>query len=205
MKLSLKLGVPPKYDVFLMLLGFVFFGWFCLENVSPLYGQTKVDSPVKKEEIRKSSLETTKSSKRAKNINVEALRMMEKIEVKTKELKKREEQIEIRENQLKTLEEKVKGDLKKVEAALKKSKELMNISTDLREEKINSLVKIYSAMKPDDAAPLVAALDEKIAIQILSKMKSKIAGQVMGKLDTKAAKKLSERIVGVDIFAKDKK
>ena len=172
---------------------------------APALSPGRSDTSESKKITTEPSTKKSKSPKRPKTINLEALRMMEKIEMKAKELKKREEQVQIREAQLKTLEAEVKKDLQKIEAALEKSKELMNVSTNLREENLKSLVKIYSSMRPDDAAPLVAALDEKIAIQILSRMKSKIAGQVMGKLDTQSAKKLSEKIIGTDIFGKAKK
>jgi len=189
---------------FLMATVFIFYVYFSFVTVSLLYAQTE-NALTEQKKPQESTVQPRKLPKRSKTISLETLRMMEKIEIKTRELKKREEKIRIREDQLKTLEAKVKQDLQKIEIALKKSKELMNVSTDLREENINSLVKIYSAMRPDDAAPLVAALDEKIAIQILSRMKSKIAGKVMGKLETSAAKKLSEKIVGADIFGKGKK
>ena len=203
MKSRSKLDVILKRRSILMAAVSIFYVYFSFFTIALLYAQTE-NASTEEEKPQESTVQPSKLPKRSKSISLETLRMMEKIEIKTRELKKREEEIRIREDQLKTLEAKLKQDLQKIETALKKSKELMNVSTDLREENLNSLVKIYSAMRPDDAAPLVAALDEKIAIQILSRMKSKIAGKVMGKLETSAAKKLSEKIVGADIFGKDK-
>ena len=197
-------AVPPRAVMFMALAATLAAPVF-IDADAPAFAQAEGGAPAGQEASPEPVVQQPKLPERPKTVSLETLRMMEKIEIKTRELKKREEQIRIREAQVKKLEARVKEDLQKIEAALKKSQELMNVSTDLREENLDSLVKIYSAMRPDDAAPLVAALDEKIAIQILSRMKSKIAGQVMGKLDTQSAKKLSEKIIGTDVFGRDKK
>ena len=178
---------------------------FLVLETSVVWAQKKNDKPQEGPQEEVKPAEAPKLPERPKTINLEKLRMMEKIERKTRELKKREKEIGVKETQLKALEAKIREDLQKIEVALQKSKELIGVSTDLREENLASLVKIYSAMRPEDAAPLISALNEKIAVQIISKMKSKIAGQVMSKLDTQAAKKISEKIVGADLFADGKK
>jgi|GEM_PF-4601645 len=132
----------------------------------------------------------------ARPVSLETLRMMEKIEQKTKDLKQREERVRAKEQQLKVLEKKVKADLKEVRQVLKKTEEMLGLSKDISEEKIDALVKIYSSMPPQSAAPLVGSLDEKLAVQIIARMKSKIAGQVLGQLDPKVAKNITEKIIG---------
>ena len=130
------------------------------------------------------------------SLNPETLRMMEMIERKNRELRQREENLALREKNLKTLEAKVREDLKKIEEALARSEELVGIKRDLIEKNVNNLVKVYSTMKPDQAATLLEALDEGVAIQILSRMKSKTAGAVLGRMKTEVAKRISEKIAG---------
>jgi len=102
----------------------------------------------------------------------------------------------LREKNLETLEQKVRADLKKIEDALIRSEEHVGIKRDLIEKNINSLTKVYSAMKPREAATLLESLDQGIAIQIISRMKSKVAGKILGKMKTRVAKNISESIAG---------
>lgn len=129
-------------------------------------------------------------------LNPATLRLMEMIEKKNRELKKRETGLLLREKNLELLEQKVRADLKKIEDALIRSEEQVGIKRDLIEKNIISLVKIYSAMKPQEASTLLENLDQAIAIQIISRMKSKVAGKIMGKMDTRVAKNISESIAG---------
>lgn len=129
-------------------------------------------------------------------LNPETLRLMEMIEKKTRELKKRETELLLREKNLELLKQKVRADLKKIEDALIRSEEQVGIKRNLIEKNINALVKIYSAMKPQEASTLLESLDQAIAIQIISRMKSKVAGKIMGKMDTRVAKNISESIAG---------
>ena len=129
-------------------------------------------------------------------LNPETLRLMEMIEKKNRELKKREAELLLREKNLEALEQKVRADLKKIEDALIRSEEQVGIKRDLIEKNVNSLTKVYSAMKPQEAATLLESLDQGIAIQIISRMKSKVAGKIMGKMNTRVAKNISESIAG---------
>ncbi len=129
-------------------------------------------------------------------ISPETLRMLEVIEKKNRELKNREERLQVKEQTLKNLELKLQADLQKIDDALAKSREEFGMRRNFVDKNLDSLVNVYSAMKPADAANLLGALDEDIAVQIVSRMKSKTAGSVMGKMDTLVAKKISEKIAG---------
>lgn len=129
-------------------------------------------------------------------ISPETFRMIETIENKNRELKKREEELRLKEVRLKALEAKVSKDLEKIERSIAESKEQMGIQDEKTRENVDALVKVYSSMKPEEAANLVAAIDEDLALSIISGMKSKIAGQVLSKLDVKVAKRISEKLAG---------
>ena len=61
---------------------------------------------------------------------------------------------------------------------------------------MDALIKVYSTKKPAEAANLLAAIDQHLALQIISGMKSKIAGQVLSQLDVKVAKAITEKMAG---------
>ena len=126
----------------------------------------------------------------------ETFRMIETIENKNRELKKREEELRIKQTRLEALEAKVRKDLDKIEKNISESKKQMGIQDEKTKENVEALIKVYSSMKPEDAANLVEAIDEGLALQIISGMKSKIAGQVLSNLDVKVAKRISENLAG---------
>jgi len=143
-----------------------------------------------------------KLPKQNATINPETFRMMEMIEKKNKELKIREDALATKETQLKTLEENIKKDLAKIELALKESKEQFGMKENLIKKNVDELIKVYSTMKADQAATLIAAIDEDLALRIISGMKSKVAGEVLSKLDVKVAKAISEKLAGKTVEVK---
>mgnify|MGYP003960263355 CR=1 FL=1 len=129
-------------------------------------------------------------------VSPETFRMIETIENKNRELKKREEELRIKEVRLEALEAKVRKDLEKIEKSISESKEQMGLQAEKTKENVAALIKVYSSMKPEEAANLVEAIDEDLALKIVSGMKSKIAGQVLSKLDVQVAKQISEKLAG---------
>ena len=129
-------------------------------------------------------------------VSPETFRMIETIENKNRELKKREEELRIKQTRLEALEAKVRKDLDKIEKSISESKEQMGIQDEKAKKNVEALIKVYSSMKPEEAANLVEAIDEGLALQIISGMKSKIAGQVLSNLDVKVAKRISENLAG---------
>jgi len=129
-------------------------------------------------------------------VNPETFRMIETIENKNRELKKREEELRLKEVRLEALEAKVRKDLEKIEKSISESKEQMGAQDEKTKENVDALIKVYSSMKPEEAANLIEAIDEDLALKIVSGMKSKIAGQVLSKVDVKVAKRISEKLAG---------
>jgi len=129
-------------------------------------------------------------------VSPETFRMIETIENKNREIKKREEELRLKEIRLEALEAKVRQDLEKIEKNIAESKELIGAQDAKTKENVDALIKVYSSMKPEEAASLVEAIDEELALKIVSGMKSKIAGQVLSKLNVKVAKRISEKLAG---------
>jgi len=132
----------------------------------------------------------------------ETFRMLETIEKKNEELEKREEALKIKELKIKAIEAKVSKNLEKIENRISKSKQQLGIQEEKTKKNVQALVKVYSSMKPGEAAKLIEAIDEDLALKIVSGMKSKIAGKVLSQLDVKIAKRISETLAGK---VKDKK
>ncbi len=128
---------------------------------------------------------------KASPINIDILETIKKrsedLDAKENSLKQQEEQL----NMLKlTLEEK----MQKMNEVQKKIEELLAARTDLIERSVKHLVKVYSSMKPNEAARLLEKLDKDISIQILSKMKGKSAAKILEKMDGTMAANISDKI-----------
>ena len=95
--------------------------------------------------------------------------------------------------------------MQKINLALAKSDEQLGLKDERTRQNIDSLIKVYSSMKPEEAASILEALDEDLAIKIISGMKSQTAGQVLSQLNVKIAKTISERLAGKILKDESKK
>ena len=59
-----------------------------------------------------------------------------------------------------------------------------------------SLVKLYSKMKPDNAAPQLAAMDEEAAAALLLKLSPKASSAILDQMETAKAARLASVIIG---------
>ena len=156
----------------------------------------KIFSKLEEEKEKEKEKEKIRLPGQMPAVSPETFRMIETIENKNRELKKREEELRIKQTRLEALEAKVRKDLDKIEKSISESKEQMGIQDERAKKNVEALIKVYSSMKPEEAANLVEAIDEGLALQIISGMKSKIAGQVLSNLDVKVAKRISENLAG---------
>jgi flagellar motility protein MotE (MotC chaperone) len=182
-------------------------GLYLLENLDPAYAEVKQineETGKVRAETETLPLEDQEAKEKEKvrlpgqtpAVSPETFRMIEIIENKNREIKKKEEELRLKEVRLEALEAKILKDLKKIEKSISESKEQMGAQDAKTKANVNSLIKVYSSMKPEEAASLVEAIDEELALSIVSGMKSKIAGQVLSKLNVKVAKRISEKLAG---------
>jgi flagellar motility protein MotE (MotC chaperone) len=65
----------------------------------------------------------------------------------------------------------------------------------VEDQQFKHLIKIYSAMKPQNAADLIEKLDIKLAIELLSKMKGDDVGKILSFVKIDKAAKISEGLI----------
>jgi flagellar motility protein MotE (MotC chaperone) len=90
----------------------------------------------------------------------------------------------------------------------KKIAELTKLRDEIKSEKAQKkaaedqqfkhLIKIYSAMKPQNAADLIEKLDIKLAIELLSRMKGDDVGKILSFVKIDKAAKISEGLIKQD-------
>jgi flagellar motility protein MotE (MotC chaperone) len=77
----------------------------------------------------------------------------------------------------------------------------------LRKERVNKLVKVYSNMKADAAAEVLANMTDKdseeLAVLIIDGLKGRTAGKIMGAMEAKDAIRLSRKYARYRKFKKE--
>jgi len=116
---------------------------------------------------------------------------LQKLGERRQELDRRAGEMDDREKLLKAVEMRIierTASLKQIEETI----EALLAKHDEREQaQLNSLVKIYSAMKPKEAAEIFNSLDDDVLIAIVEKMKEKKMGAILAKMNINKAKKLT--------------
>ncbi|AGH96357.1 MotE family protein [Pseudobdellovibrio exovorus] len=118
-------------------------------------------------------------------------------------LAERKKQLDQREEELNKLAEKIEKQKVEIAEKLQKLEETRaRISTALEEKirdddtKVDTLVQMYSNMKPQQAAKVFETLDEDLVIEILGRMKKKNAADILNLIAPEKAQVFAERYTG---------
>lgn len=118
-------------------------------------------------------------------------------------IKEKTRQLELKEEELARTE----AELEAQKIALEKRiEELNNLRRDISsvlenkvkvdDAKVETLVQVYTNMKPVQAARVIETLDEDLAVEILNRMKKKSAADIMNMLKPEKAQIFSEKLAG---------
>lgn len=164
---------------------------FLYQTGLPLFGGSKALASEQKKENQKTQTKN-EAEYTKETIDLEFLiqkkAQIEKEEKRIKE--KKEELIAIQDDINKKIAE-----LTKLRDEIKSEKTRKKIA---EEQQFKHLVKIYSAMKPQNAADLIEKLDIKLAIELLSKMKGEDVGKILSFVKIEKAAKISEGLIKQD-------
>lgn len=118
-------------------------------------------------------------------------------------LAERKKQLDQREEELNKLAAQIEKQKAEVAANLTRLEEVRGkISAALEEKirtddtKVETLVQMYSNMKPQQAAKVFETLDEDLVIEILGRMKKKNAAEILNLVKPEKAQVLAERYAG---------
>lgn len=118
-------------------------------------------------------------------------------------LVERKEQLDAREAELGRMEAELNAQKQEIEKKLKAMDETRaGISNMLQEratqdtEKVETLVQVYSNMKPSNAAKVLESMDEDLAVEIIGRMKKKNAAEVLNLMKPEKAQSFSEKFAG---------
>ncbi|MBQ8677979.1 MAG: hypothetical protein IJ529_05885 [Alphaproteobacteria bacterium] len=113
----------------------------------------------------------------------------EALDVRAQEIDKRTVQLQVAEEEI----DKKLTQLKEYEQRLSK---LINQYSAQEKENINSLVKLYSSMKPKDAARIFNTMNLDISVAILKGMKPSASSAILSQMDSEKAQAITAVLIG---------
>lgn len=121
---------------------------------------------------------------------------LQKLNERKKELDAREEELNRMESELQVQKVELEKRLKELEEMRTKISSILEDRVKVDEQKVDTLVQMYTNMKAPQAAKVFETMDEDLAIEILGRMKKKNAADIMNLLKPEKAQILSEMFAG---------
>lgn len=120
--------------------------------------------------------------------------LLTQLDARRVELEKRREMLDAREGEIKAqaqaLSERV-AELRSLTGRVSQSRQ----AVDLRhEERLEQLANVYGSMQPKEAAPLIAKLEDQIALSLLERMPAKRLGQILSLMESERAIELTKQL-----------
>ena len=120
--------------------------------------------------------------------------LLQDLAERREKIEKTEQQIALKQGLLKAAETRIEkrvSELKQLELTIKG---LIKDHDDQQEKKMNSLVKIYEAMKPKDAARIFEQLDIDTILLVAERMKERRLAPVMAQMNPEKAKDITIKL-----------
>ena len=136
-------------------------------------------------------LNPTPSKAPSQSYSEAEVKLLQELAKRRTELDQRADELTQRETLLKAAEQRVDEkieQLKQLQASVDASLGKVDAQEDQR---LNSLVAIYSAMKPKEAAPILSDLDMPVLLQLLTRMKDRTTSAIMAAMDPKKAQSIT--------------
>ncbi len=115
----------------------------------------------------------------------------EEIRLEEKKLKEFKVELEAKREALEALRQQIETSLTRLEAKEKTVNEAQRLEA---EKKILQLVKLYSSMKPKQAAAIINNMDVVMTERLFMRLKGDVAGKILAAVDPKIAARISERL-----------
>jgi flagellar motility protein MotE (MotC chaperone) len=100
------------------------------------------------------------------------------------------------ENELTAQKEELEKRMKELEKTRSNISSVLEEKVKADDQKIDTLVQMYSTMKPQQAAKVFETLDEDLSVEIISRMKKKNAAEILNLLKPEKAQMFSEKFAG---------
>lgn len=171
------------------------------EDVEALLKKVEITTPMAFAEETKAPVAPVAANSDNKALAVEAKKVDDadylfKLADRKKQLDQREEDLNKLAAQLEKQQTEILDNLKKLEDTRSKISTLLEERIKADDGKVETLVQMYSNMKPAQAAKVFESLDEDLVIEILGRMKKKNAADILNLIKPEKAQVFAERFTG---------
>ena len=127
------------------------------------------------------------------------LNLLQNLAHRREDLDRWERNIQIKEAMLDATEKRINDKIQQIEAMRQEVSALLAQYNEKEDAKIRSLVKVYEAMKPKDAARIFNEMDMPVVLLIIDRMSEKKSALILAEMDSHKAKQIT-----VDLAEKHK-
>lgn len=120
--------------------------------------------------------------------------VLESLAERRKKLDQLEKDISLREKVLEATEQRIDQKLVELNTMSKELKDLLVTYDKEEDAKISSLVKVYEAMKPKDAARIFDEMDMNILLMVVDRMSERRVAPILAAMSPQKAKDLTEQL-----------
>ena len=160
------------------------------------YAQDKVSPNQIKEATADAKLLVEQSKEAKKEKKPDDADYLFKLAERKKVLDQREEDLNKMAAEIEKQKLEIEEKVKKIEETRSKISSVLEEKIKTDDAKIDTLVQMYSNMKPQQVAKVFETLDEDLVIDILSRMKKKVAGDILNLIKPEKAQIFAERFAG---------
>lgn len=123
----------------------------------------------------------------------EEMVLLRQLRERAQSMDARETALAAREDAAKQAEAEIAAELARVEAIRTEVLALLGRAEVASKENVGSLARMVDAMKAKEAAPMLAGMNEDVALEILQKIKPKQAAKILGAMAPAKAQALGDR------------
>ena len=109
-------------------------------------------------------------------------------------LEKRQRDLDLRANIIAATEKRVDDKIAQLKTLQARIEALVGQRDTKESEQLDGLVKVYSAMKPKDAARIFSALDDSVRLGVAGRMKPDVIAGIMASLPPEVAQKITVQL-----------
>lgn len=118
--------------------------------------------------------------------------LLNELDARRSELAKRAQNLDEKEAELKNQSQALAEKLAQLKSLTEKVQQVRTEKDNQYEARLEQLAQVYGSIAPNEAAPLVAKLDEETALALLKRMPSKRIGQILSQMEPQRAVELTK-------------
>lgn len=160
------------------------------EDKSEEHGEGGEGEGAKKEE-KNPAVSDTPGDVTKRHFSQSEVDLLQKLSRRREELDRWERNVQVKEAALTATEKRIDDKIQQIEDMKKAVAELLAQYNTQEETKIKSLVKIYEAMKPGDAARIFDEIEMPVLLIVIDKMAEKKAAPILAQMNSKKAKQVT--------------